>query len=301
MTTDTPTPEGVQNTLRDYLRVATATGELRGTRVEFTADGETWSEVLLEGQGILAARATVHRAGWEIPTIVTALWDESLPAEEAWLALWHRKRHVLFGAFTLRAALVRTFADILADRREADDLPEGGTPPAVVEPVPSVLPVDWLAELEGATTLEAVADLYEKAGKARVEPAIFLAIQRRLREMRAAEVAEIAGAGMVPAEEARAAFAAMVTPETPIGDITEQEWLVRIETATSDVAIDEIRRTLRAQPGGVTEPLHAAMKRRTREIADAEPQTAAAHAMRDALAKANTKPTPLTVAARGSR
>lgn len=186
MTAETMTPEAVQQTQQDYLRVATNTGHLAGAHVEFSMDGSTWADVIVGEQHPAAARATVHRVGHVIPTIATVLWDEVVPAEENWRALWLRKPHVLFGAFVLRTALRRAFADVLSDRREPDDAPL--TPPAAAaapaEPETAAEPVDWLALVDGADTAEAVAAVRARARAARaVTIDLRAAMQRRLGEL----------------------------------------------------------------------------------------------------------------------
>lgn len=186
MTTDTMTPEAVQQTLQDYLRVATATGDLAGAHIEFSMDGQTWSDVIVGEAHPAVARAVVHRVGQVIPTIVTVLWEEVVPADEAWRELWLRKPHVLFGAFVLRTALRRAFADVLSDRREPDDAPVA--PPsaaaAPAEPPADAEPVDWMALVAAADTAEAVGAIRDRARAARaVTIDLRAAMQRRLGEL----------------------------------------------------------------------------------------------------------------------
>ncbi|MEV7799409.1 hypothetical protein AB0O14_09990 [Microbacterium foliorum] len=90
----------------------------------------------------------MHRAGWAEPTHAPELWDEVVPADEGWCALWLARPHVLFGAHTLRAALHRTFADVLGDRREHDALP---APSAASSKSASddAEAIDWLAASTG--------------------------------------------------------------------------------------------------------------------------------------------------------
>lgn len=197
MTDQTPTPEGVQNTLREYLRVAATSGELRGTRVEFSGDGVEWVDVWLGSEPPVAARATVYRDGWVIPTVVTAVWADSLPADDTWRELWQRKWNVLFGAFVLRASLARTFPELLGDRREPDDLPTGeptlpdAPRPPAAEPAtdaaePTVERVPWLQRVADARTEQEVEAIREEArGQRAIDPELHMAMKARLRDLAA--------------------------------------------------------------------------------------------------------------------
>lgn len=182
--TETPTPERVQQTMQDYLRVATETGELAGTHVEFSRDGVTWADVLVGGEHPAVARATVHRKGHVIATVVTVIWDEAVPVEEGWRGLWIAKPHVLFGAFVLRQALRRAFADVLSDRREPDDHQTGAPPtPAEQQPVVHSEEIDWHALIAATTTADEVAEVRDRARAARaVTIELRTAINRRMRD-----------------------------------------------------------------------------------------------------------------------
>ncbi len=175
------TEEAVQQTLQGYLTIATKTGELRGVNVEFTADGVTWHPLifdLADGAHPIAARARVHRAGWAEPTHAPELWDEVVPADEGWRALWLARPHVLFGAHTLRAALRRTFADVLGDRREPDDLDALPAPSAPSTPAPDGgEAIDWVARVNEATTLDA---LNAVRAEARLARAVTLPLKQRM-------------------------------------------------------------------------------------------------------------------------
>lgn len=202
------TEEAVQQTLQGYLTIATKTGELRGVNVEFTADGVTWHPLifdLADGAHPIAARARVHRAGWAEPTHAPELWDEVVPAEEGWRALWLARPHVLFGAHTLRAALRRTFADVLGDRREPDDLDALPAPATRQTPEPDdAEAIDWLARVNGATTIE---ELNAVRTEARLARAVTLPLKQRM-DARRDEIGgdawtTPAAAGQIPATPKR--------------------------------------------------------------------------------------------------
>ncbi|WEK60535.1 MAG: hypothetical protein P0Y60_14640 [Candidatus Microbacterium colombiense] len=176
------TEEAVQQTLQGYLTIATKTGQLRGVNVEFTADGITWHPAifnLADGEHPLAARARVYRDGWVEPTEPIELWDEVVPADEGWRALWFARPHVLFGAHVQRSALRKTFADILGDRREPDDLDALPAPSAPIAAPEQTAAVDWFARVEAAET---IADLKAVRGAAREATSVTLPLKKRIDE-----------------------------------------------------------------------------------------------------------------------
>ncbi|MEB0286187.1 hypothetical protein QN355_06440 [Cryobacterium sp. 10S3] len=150
----------VAATIAEYERLAIGTGQWRGTVVEFSNDGNVWAAYLFptaaEPHPALA-RATVHREGVTVPTVVTVAWAETVPAVAEWAELWSRKPHSLFGAAAARAALRRAFRDAIGDRREPEE----------IDAAAASIASDWLGELAEANTAEAVAALWARACKAR--------------------------------------------------------------------------------------------------------------------------------------
>lgn len=174
------TEEAVQQTLQGYLTIATKTGELRGVNVEFTADGVTWHPAifnLAEGEYPLAARARVYREGWVEATAPIEMWDDVVPADEAWRALWFARQHVLFGAHVLRTALRRTFADVLGDRREPDDLAALPAPSAASPASNDTEAIDWLARVNAAKTID---ELNAVRTEARLARSVTLPLKQRM-------------------------------------------------------------------------------------------------------------------------
>lgn len=257
MSAQVSTPEEVQQTLQSYLAQVTATGDLRGHRAEVTADGVTWSEVIFdEAVRPIAARATVYRAGWEIPTVVTELWGETVPADDAWRARWEAHPNALSKAHVMRTALRRTFADVLGDRREPDDV-VAPVPAATVEaPAPEGAPdLDWYGRVEGAKTL---ADLNDVRRAARGARAMDLQLKAAI-EKRRAELED--GLAVERAEAIASVEAAWATGGDP----------ELVEKAADEPAPKKPRRARRAPKPEKTRT-HA-------------PDTSVAAAMREALAK----------------
>lgn len=199
--TETSTDE-VKQTLAEYERLAISTGEtVQIDPPEFSKDGDHW----LPFTGTIQprwARATVHRDG--IPTTVYVAWDEALPAEDSWRALWERKPMTLFGAFTIRAALRRAFRDVIGDRHEPDDMPD--SPPAAVT---AAEPVDWEARLAAASTPAEVVQVHNAAKAARaMTPALEVALRKKARDL-----IHPAGEALVAAASVRAESAKMPDPQ----------------------------------------------------------------------------------------
>lgn len=198
------TEEAVQQTLQGYLTIATKTGELRGVNVEFTADGVTWHPAifdLADGEHPLAARARVYREGWVEPTAPIEMWKDVVPADEAWRALWFARQHVLFGAHVLRTALRRTFADVLGDRREPDDLDALPAPSAPTPAADNTEAIDWLARVNAATTID---ELNAVRAEARLARAVTLPLKQRM-DARRDEIGGDAWATPASAEQTSAA------------------------------------------------------------------------------------------------
>lgn len=175
------TVEAVQQTLAEYERIARDTGEWNGGEpVEFSDDGQLWTIAWLPTEDHafpVLAKVSVFRREDTRPTTVVVRWDEALPADEEWRALWLRKPTALFGAFTYRAALRRAFRDVIGDRREPDEVIDGPTTPTT--PAPSER--NWLAELAAIDTEDGVRQLHYSAKLARAVTAkLELEMRKRL-------------------------------------------------------------------------------------------------------------------------
>lgn len=168
--------DDVAQTLAEYERLAISSGAtVQIDPPEFMGEASAgeWAPIWLDTCPDFA-RATVHRDG--IPTQVYVSWDESLPAEDSWRALWERKPMKLFGAYALRAALRRAFRDVIGDRREPDEKPAVGEPSA--EPVV----VDWGLAIEGAASVAVLDELWAKMREERARTG---ALEKAYRERRA--------------------------------------------------------------------------------------------------------------------
>lgn len=150
--------------VEDAERAIIATGEWEGTTIEFSDDGKEWADWWLptEGHDFPAlARATVHRAGVKIPTVVTVLWIEYYPDDDPdRAASWDKLKTVLLSKVARMAAYRQAFRDVIGNRYDPAELDQAQRGPTI----PSR---DWLAELAEVTTGGQLAKLYGDARASR--------------------------------------------------------------------------------------------------------------------------------------
>lgn len=178
------TIDEVAKTLAEFEVLAQKSGEWDGADpVEFSIDGYVWLPVWApvgDWRFPPFARATVRRKGVSTPTTMVVAWDESVPADDDWRALWERKPMKLFGSFALRSSIRHAFRDLVGDLRGPDeDGPTIGDPWA-----PAEAAYDWDAELAACTWKGQVHRLHGEAKRVRaVTPQLESAFRRRLAEL----------------------------------------------------------------------------------------------------------------------
>lgn len=156
----TATIDDIAKTLGEFEAIAQKTGEWDGAdAVEFSIDGSSWSTVWAavgDWRFPPFARATVRRKGVTAPTVIVVAWDESVPADDEWRALWERKPMKLFGSFALRSAIRHAFRDVVGDLRGPD---EGNDGPTIGKPADDT---DWDGQLQSAADVEALDAVWER-------------------------------------------------------------------------------------------------------------------------------------------
>lgn len=187
-------------TIGEVERTVHASGLWDGTGpVEFSDDGETWTQAWAPSDDHPHpefARVSVYRKDVRMPTVVTIRWDEQFPAaSEEWAGKWSRSPMRHFGRTARMVAFRQTFRDLLGDTVIQDE--ERASAPAASATETDAAPErDWSAEIEGATTVEAIDTLDGEARQARVftPDAAGTALHRQLKAKRK----ELAAAAWLP-------------------------------------------------------------------------------------------------------
>lgn len=192
----TATYDEIAQTIGEFESLAQRTGEWDGAdAVEFSDDGREWAPLWAPSDGRdhpAYARARVYRKGVTHTAWQYVTWDESVPADDEWCALWGRRPVKLFGSFALRNAYRHTFRDVIGGLRGPDEQHE--TPPA--------LPADrtdWDTQLADAADVAALDLVWKDMRAARARTAAREVVYKTRR-------VELSAAGdWTPAELARTA------------------------------------------------------------------------------------------------
>lgn len=169
-----PTAEDVTRRLAGLEALVQKAGLWGGIgAVEFMGDEGEWSSVWRGQATPVAGRVEVWRKGADHPSVSTILWDDVIPADEAWRALWLRRPMPLFGAAVKRDGIRHTYRDIVGDWRDPSEDP-------VTDPEP--VAVDWGLAIEGAATVAVLDELWAEMREERARTG---ALEKAYRERRA--------------------------------------------------------------------------------------------------------------------
>ncbi|WP_058633242.1 hypothetical protein, partial [Microbacterium oxydans] len=174
-----------KKTIGEVEHIVHASGFWDGTGpVEFSDDGETWTEawaptfeVDLGGEPVRVliahpefARVEVYRKEVRIPTKVTIRWAEQYPAaSEEWSGKWDRSPMRHLGRTVRMVAFRQTFRDLLGDIRIEEEIDERDLPATAAAPASVAAPAvrDWDAEIAAAETVEQIDQVEADARAAR--------------------------------------------------------------------------------------------------------------------------------------
>ncbi len=167
-----------KKTIGEVEHIVHASGLWDGTGpVEFSDDGETWTEawaptleIGLSGEPIRTliahpefARVEVYRKEVRVPTKVTIRWAEQYPAaSEEWAANWDRSPMRHLGRTVRMVAFRQTFRDLLGDIRIEEEVDERDLPDAPANTAPAA-ERDWAAEFLATETIEQIDALEAEA------------------------------------------------------------------------------------------------------------------------------------------
>lgn len=192
-------------TLDDAETLVMETGQWRGTVVEFSNDGISWSEAWPMPAGILGtkpdetithpefARATVKRKfpdGDKAKRTVTVRWAEYVPDEgDDFRASWDRMPTIMLGKVAVVSCYRGVFRDVIGNRFERAELDQAGgeRPRRGARPAPIVLEetaAEWLALITEAKTPGEVREIDQAIrGVKQMTEEINVALTQRLAQL----------------------------------------------------------------------------------------------------------------------
>lgn len=201
-----------KKTIGEVERIVHGSGLWDGTGpVEFSNDGETWSETWAPTDAYPLpefARVEVYRKDVRIPTKITIRWDEQVPrADEFWAGKWVSAPMRHFGRTARMVGYRQTFRELLGNIVIEDEGDERALPDAAAVEAEKPAERDWAAEIAAAES-DTMLDTIEKDARAArifAPDAAGTALHRSLRARRreiAATVADAASAWDTPGEVA---------------------------------------------------------------------------------------------------
>ncbi|MEI3845238.1 MULTISPECIES: hypothetical protein [unclassified Microbacterium] len=185
-----------KKTIGEVERIVHGSGLWDGnSAVEFSNDGETWSETWAPTDAHPLpefARIEVYRKDVRIPTKVTIRWDEQVPrADEFWAGKWVGAPMRHFGRTARMVGFRQTFRDLLGNIVIEDEGDERTLPDATPAQTPAER--DWRTEIAEAQSLVLFEQIEKDARAARIftpspeGTALHIAFRARRRELTAAD------------------------------------------------------------------------------------------------------------------
>ena len=154
---------GIQISIDGARLIAERSGKYAGqTPVEWTGDGQTWTQVWLDRQPPAAARVGVHRSDFREPLYAVA----NFQAYAAGGPMWDKMPALMIGKCAEMLALRKAFPQDLSGLYSSEEMDQAGQPaqpasaqpaePAAAEPVPDedgVVDAEVVDEAEDTTAL----------------------------------------------------------------------------------------------------------------------------------------------------
>ena len=154
---------GIQISIDGARLIAERSGKYAGqTPVEWTGDGQTWTQVWLDRQPPAAARVGVHRSDFREPLYAVA----NFAAYAAGGPMWDKMPALMIGKCAEMLALRKAFPQDLSGLYSSEEMDQAGQPaqpasaqpaePAAAEPVPDedgVVDAEVVDEAEDTTAL----------------------------------------------------------------------------------------------------------------------------------------------------
>lgn len=165
---------GIQISIDGARLIAERSGKYAGqTPVEWTGDGQTWTQVWLDRQPPAAARVGVHRSDFREPLFAVA----NFAAYAAGGPMWDKMPALMIGKCAEMLALRKAFPQDLSGLYSSEEMDQAGQPAPVQEPQQAAQPdevVDaevveedvtplWVDAINAAKTLDELNALFADA------------------------------------------------------------------------------------------------------------------------------------------
>lgn len=145
---------GIQVSIDGARLIAERSGKYAGqTPVEWTADGQTWTDVWLAKDAPAAARVGVHRADFKEPLYAVA----NSAAYNAGGPMWQKMPALMIGKCAEMLALRKAFPQDLSGLYSTEEMDQAGQPQQAAQPQPEPEPAQPAAA-QPQTTDDDVVD-----------------------------------------------------------------------------------------------------------------------------------------------
>ena len=148
---------GIQISIDGARLIAERSGKYAGqTPVEWTGDGQTWTQVWLDDKPPAAARVGVHRSDFREPLYAVA----NFAAYDAGAPMWSKMPALMIGKCAEMLALRKAFPQDLSGLYSSEEMDQAGDPaqPAAQQPAPQQQPAAQLEPEHAAQPAEDVVD-----------------------------------------------------------------------------------------------------------------------------------------------
>ena len=150
---------GIQISIDGARLIAERSGKYAGqTPVEWTGDGQTWTQVWLDRQPPAAARVGVHRSDFREPLYAVA----NFPAYAAGGPMWDKMPALMIGKCAEMLALRKAFPQDLSGLYSTEEMDQAGEPQQAAQvqpaPQPEQQPASEVPDEDGVIDAEVVGE-----------------------------------------------------------------------------------------------------------------------------------------------
>jgi phage recombination protein Bet len=234
---------GIQVSIDGARLVAERSGRYEGqTPTQWTDDGSTWVDVWLKDAPPRAARVGVYKKGFREPLYAVANWDSYAVVKEEWANgrktgnvvvsdMWQKFGPLMLGKCAEMLALRKAFPQDLSGLYSTEEMAQVD---GDVVPLTPAAPRDWKADIDAATTVEALSGVARAARDAGALETVLegglTVLEYGLDRKVALEDAEEAARGPAP------------LPGTSVSAPTPRDWVGEAEVLDTAAAVRELAR-----------------------------------------------------------